>query len=78
MFIDKNSFKFEKSKFLLSLLILIGSIALFSRNIDKQDIFKDPNFGISGTFLFFSLYLFIGIIVVGGGQYGILKKFKLY
>jgi hypothetical protein len=78
MFVSKKRFQFDEKKFALAVLLLIGTIALFSRNIDKQDIFKDPQFGISGTFLFFAVYLLFGVLFTGVIQFGLLKKIKLY
>tara|TARA_B100001094_G_scaffold330601_1_gene396208 strand:+ start:3515 stop:3826 length:312 start_codon:yes stop_codon:yes gene_type:complete len=55
---------FNYLKVFLVLLFLIALISLFSRNIDKQDIFKDKQNVIAGPLLFLVLLSLIGFIII--------------
>ena len=60
----KYSVTFDFFKFFLVLVTLISLIGIFSRNIDKKDIFKDKQNIISGTVLSLLLATFVIFVLL--------------
>jgi dipeptide/tripeptide permease len=72
-----NGLKFQKYTFTLTVLITVVAVAIFSRNIDKNDIFNDPKNKISIAFLVISVFALYYILARGGTEKAITNRFKL-